>query len=38
QADELDGVMMNLKFYNKANTWTESFQIYFVCTDTWTGL
>lgn len=35
QADVFDGVVMNIKFYNQGNTWSETFQIYFVCTETW---
>jgi len=35
QADVFDGVVMNLKFHNKANTWSESFQIQFICTEHW---
>ena len=37
QADVFDGVVMNIKFHNKANTWSETFQIQFICTEHWTG-
>ena len=35
QADVFDGVVMNIKFHNKANTWSESYQIAFICTESW---
>lgn len=37
QADVFDGVVMNIKFHNKANTWSETFQVNFVCTENWAG-
>lgn len=35
-ASVFDPEVMNIKFHNKANTWSESFQISFVCSETWT--
>ncbi len=34
-ADVFNGVVMNIKFHNQANTWSETYQIYFVCTESW---
>ena len=35
QADVFDPVVLNIKFHNKANTFSESFTVQFVCSETW---
>lgn len=37
EADVFDPIVLNLKFSNQAGTWSETFQIQFICTDTWIG-
>jgi len=34
-AGVFDPYVMNIKFHNKANTWSETFQIQFVCTESY---
>jgi len=34
-AEVFDPVVMNIKFHNKANTWSETFQVQFVCTESY---
>lgn len=35
QADVFDPEVLYVKFYNGDNTWSESFTVQFVCTDSW---
>lgn len=35
QLDQGDSVALNLRFHNKANTWSESFTVLFQCTGSW---
>lgn len=37
QADEYSTVVLSINFHNKANTWSESFQVALTCTESWIG-